>query len=160
MTADGPEERRIRFERGMAVLEAVDGTAGRRVIDALAGTSPELAHQIAAWGFGEMYARPQLAPRQRQLVTLGVLTALGGCEPQLDVHINAALNVGLTPVEITEALLHAAVYCGLPKAINATLTAHRVFTARGIPLPPGASRAAPEGARGDLDHGQSDSPRD
>ena len=61
-----------------------------------------------------------------------MLTALGGCEPQLTVHINAALNVGLTSDEIIEALLHAAVYCGMPRALNATFTAKAVFAERGI----------------------------
>lgn len=79
-----------------------------------------------------MYDRPGLAPRDRQLVTLGMLTALGGCEPQLEVHINAALNVGLAPEEIIEALLHSAVYCGMPKAVNATFAAKRVFAERGL----------------------------
>ena len=108
------------FTRGMETLTAIDGPGGQRVIDSLADISPELGHQVVAWGFGEIYARPGLAPRDRQLVTLGMLTALGGCEPQLDVHINAALNVGLTTDEIVEALLHSAVYCGMPKALNAT----------------------------------------
>ncbi len=66
----------------------------------------------------------------RQLVTLGVLTALGGCEAQLKVHVNAALNVGLTREEITEALVHAAVYCGFPRALNATFVAREVFQSR------------------------------
>lgn len=65
-------------------------------------------------------------------MTLGMLTALGGCEPQLEVHINAALNVGLTTDEIVEALLHAAVYCGMPKALNATFVAKKVFSERGL----------------------------
>ena len=125
-------DRQARFERGMAVLAKVDGDAGRRIIDSLADISPELGHQVAAWGFGEMYARDQLAPRDRQLVTLGILTALGGCEPELNVHINASLNVGLTPTEIVEALLHSAGYCGFPKAINATLVAKQVFARRGV----------------------------
>ena len=73
---------------------------------------------MVAWGFGEIYARPALAARDRQLVTLGMLTALGGCEPQLEVHINAALNVGLTPIQIIESLLHSAVYCGMPRALT------------------------------------------
>lgn len=60
-----------------------------------------------------------------------MLTALGGCEPQLDVHINAALNVGLGTEEIVEALLHSAVYCGIPKALNATFVAKKVFAERG-----------------------------
>ncbi|GAB2651045.1 carboxymuconolactone decarboxylase family protein [Gordonia jinhuaensis] len=125
-------QRQQQFERGKAVLEAVDGSAGTNVIDALGDISPELAHQVVAWGFGEIYSRPGLQPRDRQLVTLGILTALGGCEPQLDVHINAALNVGLTPQQIVEALLHSAVYCGFPRALNATFTAKKVFAERGV----------------------------
>jgi len=125
-------ERQQRFEQGMAVLDAVDGEAGANVIEALGDISPELGHQVVAWGFGEIYARPELAPRDRQLVTLGMLTALGGCEPQLEVHVTAALNVGLTPQQIIEALLHSAVYCGFPRAINATFAAKKVFDERGL----------------------------
>ncbi len=121
-----------RYEYGMKILDQVDGEAGQRVVDSLADISPELGHQVVAWAFGDMYSRPELSPRDRQLVTLGVLTALGGCEIELDVHINAALNVGLAPVEISEALLHAAVYCGMPRAINATLVAKKVFGERDL----------------------------
>ncbi|WP_030273680.1 carboxymuconolactone decarboxylase family protein [Streptomyces sp. NRRL B-24484] len=134
MTADGTtgRTRRDRYEHGMEVLRQIDGEAGERVVNALADVSPEMAHQIAAWGFGEIYSRPALPPRDRQLVTLGMLTALGGCEPQVEVHVHAALNVGLTLEQIVEALLHAAAYCGFPKAINATLAAKRVFAERGL----------------------------
>ncbi|MDQ1176984.1 carboxymuconolactone decarboxylase family protein [Microbacterium sp. SORGH_AS_0421] len=124
--------RQQQFAHGKDVLDAVDGEAGAKVIEALEDVSPELAHQVVAWAFGEMYARPELPPRDRQLVTLSILTALGGCEPQLDVHVNAALNVGLTPTEITEAMLHAAVYCGFPRALNATFAAKKVFAERGL----------------------------
>ncbi|MCA6094178.1 carboxymuconolactone decarboxylase family protein [Streptomyces sp. SCA3-4] len=126
------DSREARFEHGLAVLRRVDGEGGERVVDSLSDVSPELAHQVVAWGFGEIYARPGLAPRDRQLVTLGMLTALGGCEPQLDVHVHAALNTGLTPAEIVEALLHSAVYCGFPKALNATFVAKKVFAERGL----------------------------
>jgi 4-carboxymuconolactone decarboxylase len=121
-----------RFAHGLKVLGEIDGEAGHAVIDSLADVSPELGHQVVSWAFGEIYARPALAPRERQLVTLGMLTALGGCEPQLEVHVGAALNVGLSPAEIVEALLHSAVYCGMPKALNATFAAKRVFAARGL----------------------------
>jgi 4-carboxymuconolactone decarboxylase len=124
--------REEKYEHGLNVLRQIDGEAGQRVVDSLADISPELAHQIVAWGFGEIYARPGLAPRDRQLVTLGILTALGGTEPQLEVHINAALNVGLTPQEIIEALLHSAGYCGFPRALNATFVAKKVFTERDL----------------------------
>jgi 4-carboxymuconolactone decarboxylase len=131
-TANQPETRQDRFARGKEVLDRVDGESGRRVLDALADVSPELGHQVVSWAFGEIYARPGLPPRDRQLVTLGMLTALGGCEPQLEVHVNASLNVGLTPAEIVEALLHSAVYCGIPKALNATMVAKKVFGERGL----------------------------
>lgn len=124
--------REERYGYGMKVLEQVDGEAGQRIVDSLADTSPELGHQVVAWAFGDMYSRPELAPRERQLVTLGVLTALGGCEIELEVHINAALNVGLTATEISEALLHSAVYCGMPRSINGTLVAKKVFAERGL----------------------------
>ncbi|QHC23864.1 carboxymuconolactone decarboxylase family protein [Streptomyces sp. GS7] len=124
--------REERYAYGMKVLEQVDGEAGQRIVDSLADTSPELGHQVVAWAFGDMYSRPELAPRERQLVTLGMLAALGGCEIELEVHINAALNVGLTATEIAEALLHSAVYCGMPRSINATLVAKKVFAERGL----------------------------
>ncbi|MDT7843998.1 carboxymuconolactone decarboxylase family protein [Streptomyces justiciae] len=124
--------REERFAQGMEVLRSVDGEVGQRVIDSLADISPEMGHQIVAWGFGEIYSRPELQPRDRQLVTLGMLTALGGCEPQLEVHISAALNVGLTPQQIVEALLHSAGYCGFPRALNATFVAKKVFDERGL----------------------------
>ncbi|MFF3463304.1 carboxymuconolactone decarboxylase family protein [Streptomyces sp. NPDC001984] len=136
--------REERFAHGLEVLRTVDGEAGQRVVDSLADINPELGHQTVAWAFGEIYSRPGLAPRDRQLVTLGMLTALGGCEAQLDVHVNAALNVGLTPEEITEALLHSAVYCGIPRALNATFAAKKVFAERGL-LPVG-ERPAPDAA--------------
>ncbi|MEU1591622.1 carboxymuconolactone decarboxylase family protein [Streptomyces sp. NPDC005708] len=132
--------REERFGHGLEVLNNVDGEAGQRVLDALADVSPELGHQIVSWAFGEVYDRPGLAPRDRQLVTLGMLTALGGCEAQLDVHVGAALNVGLTPEQIVEALLHSAVYCGIPKALNATFAAKKVFAERGL-LPLGEPSA-------------------
>lgn len=124
------QTRQTRFDHGMEVLTRIDGEGGQKVVDALDDISPELGHQVVAWAFGDIYDRPGLAPRDRQLVTLGMLTALGGCEPQLDVHINAALNVGLTREEIVEALLHASVYCGMPKALNATFVAKKVFAER------------------------------
>ncbi|MFF3908797.1 carboxymuconolactone decarboxylase family protein [Streptomyces sp. NPDC001848] len=132
--------REERFTHGLEVLKRVDGEAGQRVVDSLADISPELGHQIVSWAFGEIYDRPGLAPRDRQLVTLGMLTALGGCEAQLDVHVNAALNVGLTAEQIVEALLHSAVYCGIPKALNATFAAKKVFADRGL-LPLGQQPA-------------------
>ncbi|WP_420036596.1 carboxymuconolactone decarboxylase family protein [Streptomyces sp. cg28] len=121
-----------RFDRGLETLNRINSDAVPLVLDSLADVSPELARQIVSWGFGEIYSRPALPPRDRQLLTLGILTALGGCEPQLEVHLNTALNVGLSPEEIVEALLHAAGYAGFPRALNATFVAKKVFAERGL----------------------------
>ncbi|WP_163506255.1 carboxymuconolactone decarboxylase family protein [Fodinicola acaciae] len=120
-----------RFERGKKMMQEVTGGSADAVMESLADISPELARQTVSWGFGEIYSRPELAPRDRQLVTLGMLTALGA-EPQLEVHVNAALNVGLTPKQIVEVFLHSAGYCGFPRALNATFVAKKVFAERGL----------------------------
>jgi 4-carboxymuconolactone decarboxylase len=134
--------REERFARGLEMLGSVNPEVGQLIVDSLADISPEMGHQVIAWGFGEIYSRPQLAPRDRQLVTLGMLTALGGCETQLEVHINTALNVGLAPEQIVEALLQSAGYCGFPRALNATAVAKKVFGERGL-LPVGQQPADP-----------------
>lgn len=116
-----------RRRHGEQVLSRIDGERGEAVLASLSEVNPALAHHIAAFAFGDVYDRPGLDARSRQLVTLGALTALGGCEPQLKVHVQAALNVGITREEVSEALLHAAVYCGFPRAINASAAAQEVF---------------------------------
>ncbi|MFT4287992.1 carboxymuconolactone decarboxylase family protein [Nocardioides sp.] len=118
------------YAAGLAKLAEIGAAAPEQMIDALRTISPELGRQIIAWGFGEIYSRPTLSPRDRQLITLGVLTALGGCEPQIEAHVDLALNVGLDREEIMEALLHAAVYAGFPRALNATLAAGRALDLR------------------------------
>ena len=125
-------ENLARRQHGLEVLSTIDGRSGEAVIDAMADINPAMGHHIAAFAFGDIYDRSGLDPRSRQLVTLGVLTALGGCEAQLKVHIGAALNVGLSREEITEALLHAAVYCGFPRALNATFVAQEVFSTHDV----------------------------
>jgi 4-carboxymuconolactone decarboxylase len=133
------DERQARFERGLALMNEISDGRAQPFVDSLQDVSPELGRQVVAWGFGEIYSRPQLVPRDRQLFTIGMLTALGGCEPELRLHIGVALNVGVTPVEIVEALLQSAGYCGFPRAINATRVAKEVFAERGLLPVDGAS---------------------
>jgi 4-carboxymuconolactone decarboxylase len=118
------------YQHGLQVLARVDGAAGQNVVAALADVAPDMGREIVAWAFGRIYDRPGLTPQQRQLVTLGALTALGGVDMQLHVHIGAALNVGLTRDEIVEVFLHAVPYVGFARAMNAVLVARDVFEAR------------------------------
>jgi 4-carboxymuconolactone decarboxylase len=128
MTMNGDEQ----YERGLEALRQVDGGAGQRILESLADVSPELSHRSIAWSYGDLYVRPELPRRDRELLTLGILTGLGGADAQLEVHVNGALNAGLTPSEIVEALLQSVVACGVPRAVNATLVAKKVFAERNL----------------------------
>ncbi|WP_138495865.1 carboxymuconolactone decarboxylase family protein [Paenibacillus pinistramenti] len=120
----------VRYSRGWYKLMQIDGEGGERVIESLKEIAPDLGTYIVEFAFGDIYSRDTLDARQRQLITVSSLTALGGCEPQLEVHINASLNVGLTPDEVVEAIIHCAPYVGFPKVLNAVFTAKKVFQAR------------------------------
>ena len=124
--------RNVRYERGVQILNDIKAKSVIDLADSLADISPELGYQTVAWAYGDIYARPALAPRDRQLCTLAMLTSQGGEETELRAHIPLALEVGVTPNEVIEVFLHAAVYCGFPRAINASQIAKKVFAERGL----------------------------
>lgn len=113
ITANVSEDR---YERGRERLAEIDGTAGEQIVDSLG----DLGRYIVEFAFGDIYDRPGLSLRDRELVTVAMLAAKGGCEPQLDVHLQAALNVGVSHDELRELMIHVAPYAGFPAAINAT----------------------------------------
>src|SRR4029450_9975284 len=120
------------FQRGWKRLMEVDAEGGERVIESLRDVAPDLGRYVVEFAFGDIYQRPVLDLRQRQLVTISALTTLGGAEPQLEVHINAGLNVGLSAREVVEAILHCVPYIGFPRVLNAVLVAKRIFAERGV----------------------------
>jgi 4-carboxymuconolactone decarboxylase len=99
----------------MSRLAEVDGRTGEEVIAPLG----DLGRYIVEFAFGDIYDREGLSLRDRELATVAALTVLGGREPQLRVHIGAALNVGLTREEIEETIIQTVPYAGFPTAINA-----------------------------------------
>ncbi|MET8851909.1 carboxymuconolactone decarboxylase family protein [Amycolatopsis sp. NPDC004625] len=119
-----------RYERGLAAMKAVDGEAGEKVAAALADIAPDLATYIVEFTFGEVYTRPHLSLRHREIVTIAACVALGTALPQLKVHIHGLLNVGGTEQEAVETVLHLAFYCGFPAALNAIAAAREVFAQR------------------------------
>lgn len=121
------DEHQTRFERGTAKLAEVDGQAGQNVIDALQGIAPDFATYVIEFPFGDIYSREGLNLRDRQIATIAALAALGNAQPQLKIHIQAGLNVGLSRQEITEVLMQMAVYAGFPAALNGLFAARDVF---------------------------------
>lgn len=100
------------------------------MIDALADIAPDFARYLIEFPFGDIYTRPGLSLRDREIATIAALGTLGTATPQLKVHIHAGLNVGLTRDEITETLMQMAVYAGFPAALNGLFAARDVFASR------------------------------
>ncbi|MCU8088960.1 carboxymuconolactone decarboxylase family protein [Shewanella oncorhynchi] len=119
-----------RYVQGLAKLTEIDGEVGEKVIRSLADICPDLGKYIIEYPFGDIYQREGLDLKTRELVTVAALTALGHCQPQLNVHINGALNVGCTPQEIVEVILQMSVYAGFPAALNGMFVAKTVFSER------------------------------
>ena len=119
-----------RFQQGMEKLQEIDGVGGEGVIRSLEDIAPDLGRYIVEFAFGDIYPRGGLSLPEREMVTLASLLTAGGCEPQLEVHINAALNVGVSPETIVETFLQCVPYTGFPRVLNAVFTAKRVFDGR------------------------------
>jgi 4-carboxymuconolactone decarboxylase len=115
-----------RFDIGMKVRKEVLGS--EYVERAQARTTEfdaDFQRFITEMAWGSVWARPDLDRRTRSLVTIAILAALG--REELAVHLRASQNIGVDPREIAEALLHVAVYAGIPAANNAFSTAKQVF---------------------------------
>ncbi|MBT2758057.1 carboxymuconolactone decarboxylase family protein [Mesobacillus foraminis] len=97
-------------------------------------TDPDFQDILSRFIFGEVFYQGNLDDKQRELITLVVLTT-NQTLPQLKAHVVAALNIGLTPVEIKEAVYQCAPYIGFPKTLNAINEMNEVFKAKNISLP-------------------------
>ena len=84
---------------------------------------------ITRYAWGEVWSRPGLPRATRSMLTLAVLVAQGS-EDEFRMHVGAALRNGVTPEQIREVLLHAAIYCGLPAANRAFHIAQEVLRRR------------------------------
>ena len=116
-----------KLETGMRVRREVLGDA--HVDRAVAATTPFTApfqEFITRAVWGDIWARPGLDRRTRSCITLAVLAALGR-DGELAIHVRAAVRNGLTPAEISEVLLHTAIYAGVPAANSAFHAAEEVF---------------------------------
>lgn len=121
-----------RYEKGTARLAEVDGTGGKNVVESLKDIAPDLGRYIIEFAFGDIYRREGLSLQERELITNVSLLTAGGCEPQLEVHINGALNVGIPPQKIVESFIQCIPYTGFPKVLNAVAVAKKVFNSRNI----------------------------
>lgn len=119
-----------RYERGLKKLKEVDGKAGERVIESLKEVAPDLADYLIEFPFGDVYSRPGLDLKSREVAAVAALTVLGHATPQLKVHIHGALNVGCSRQEVIEIIIQMAIYAGFPAALNGMFAVKEVFQER------------------------------
>jgi len=116
-------------EAGLAIMRKMFGA---KLVDdrqaAVTDFTRPLEDLVVRYCFGEVWARQQLDPKMRSMLTLAVLTALGKPN-QLRVHVQGAINNGVTQDEIREVLLHTMVYSGVPAGVEAFRVASEVLGA-------------------------------
>ncbi|MHB1024156.1 MAG: carboxymuconolactone decarboxylase family protein [Desulfobacteria bacterium] len=115
------------FDKGLAIRREVLGaeyvSKAVRETDEISRTMQEL---ITTFCWGTVWARRGLTRKSRSLINLAMLTALNRPH-EIEIHIRAALNNGLTKDEIREVFLQAAIYCGVPAAIDSFRIAKKIF---------------------------------
>ena len=134
-----------RLDKGREKFDELYGLGGsERLISSFAGLGRDLARYGVEFNFGDIYSRPGLSMAQRELLSLATLVALGGVDPQLRGHTKGALNVGATPLEILETVVHTVQYVGFPRALNALKVVTDALVEAGAELPP--ETGAPPGS--------------
>lgn len=119
--------REERYKRGLKRMREVDGADGEKALKILESFSPDFARYVVEYPFGDVYSRPGLDLKSREIGAIAALTAMGNAKPQLKTHIAAALNAGITRSEIIELMIHISVFAGFPAALNGMFAAKDVF---------------------------------
>ncbi len=120
-----------RYQDGLAVRRDV---LGHDYVDAQLARGSDafgepMQQMVTEFCWGSVWTRPELSRRERSLMNLGLLMALNRSH-EFKLHVQGALNNGLTAAEIREAILHASVYCGMPAGVEATRLAREVIEAQ------------------------------
>jgi 3-oxoadipate enol-lactonase len=127
-------------DRGRREYEALMGAAPEDALATLQRSSPQLYGTLLAGAFGAVLARGELSRAERQIATIAILAAVGGAEPQLALHAEAALRAGVTALELRALCEHVAIYAGFPRALNALRVIDGVLVEAGVPRPPALRR--------------------
>ena len=135
-------ENRNRIERAEDKLHELFGStqlSGRDL-------DPEFFDIMKHFTYGELFYQGSLDNRQRELIALVVLTTIQ-CLSEVRAHAGAALNIGVTPIEIKESLYQCAPFIGFPRVQEAIRIVNEVMLSRGISLPLDSQRRIGEGDR-------------
>lgn len=125
-----------RYDKGMDILSHLvvpeeDNPTGHMDIGrSYKDIAPDLEKIIVEFAFGDIYGREGIDNKQKVIATISSLVAQG--LPQIGMHIETGLNVGLTPKEIVGVIMHLIPYVGFPKALSALKVAQEVFREKNL----------------------------
>jgi 4-carboxymuconolactone decarboxylase len=119
-----------RYEKGVEWLSRLNPKQVEILEATFKDIMPDMARYTIEYPFGDLYSRPGLDLKSRQIATIAALAALGTAAAPLRFHIDAGLHVGLTEKEIIEVMILMSVYAGFPAALNGIFLAKEVFQAR------------------------------
>ncbi len=120
-----------RFQKGLNVLNSINGKNGKDIMKALRRISPDMARFVIEFPYGDIYSRPGLDLKTRELLTIASLVTLGYPERELKAHVANALNAGCSKEEIIESIMQMCVYAGFPAALHGLFIAQEVFDSVG-----------------------------
>jgi 4-carboxymuconolactone decarboxylase len=117
-----------RSTRGTETLKQIHAEWGMpNVLSQLDDIAPDLKDMVRDFAFGDVYSRPGLDLKSRQLATVAVLAALQHSPLELKAHLHGALKLGWTKQELVEVLIQIVLYAGFPAAIHGVMAAKEVF---------------------------------
>ncbi|OUY07522.1 carboxymuconolactone decarboxylase family protein [Acinetobacter populi] len=111
-------------QHGQDIMDKLEDGLAERVTKSLGELDEGLAKLITDYAFGAVIGRPGLDLKTREMLTVASLISLGNTKPQLELHMRAALNVGVTPKELLEIVIQMAIYAGVPACMNG-ITAYK-----------------------------------
>lgn len=121
-----------RTNRGQKTLQKIHASWGSpKVLSLLDDIAPDFKNMIRDFAFGEIYSRPGLDLKSRQLATVAMLAAMNNSPLELKAHLHGALKLGWTKAQLTELLMQSAIYAGFPAALHALLTLKEVLAETG-----------------------------
>ncbi|QNU06350.1 carboxymuconolactone decarboxylase family protein [Peribacillus butanolivorans] len=130
---------KTRYQQGVDIIKEYTLTDNKEIgthmniVDEFKELAPDLESYIVEFAFGDIYSRDGLTNHQRTIATISSLVTLG-TEPQLELHINTGLTIGLTPNEIVGTVMHLIPYTGFPRVLNALKVVKKVFAQRNVKI--------------------------
>jgi len=128
-----------RYQKGIEKIKELTSSSDENptgfmdIGDGFKDIAPDLSKYVVEFAFGDIYSREGLTKQQQTMATIASLVTLG-TEPQLELHINVGITIGLTPKEIVGTIVHLIPYTGFPRVLNALKIVKKVFAQRNIKM--------------------------